>query len=113
MERSDITLNFAPFDPSNISPIVAATNKKLKQIAAQVPPWWEVGAQKYRDMRRNGETAWPKPTILDGTPAQIPSRDPGRTIPIRIIKPDNPNIKIKSVIMYIHGGGWVLMAEDL
>ncbi|CAF9912239.1 MAG: hypothetical protein GOMPHAMPRED_007606 [Gomphillus americanus] len=112
MEQSDITLNPAAIDTTTVSPQVTAANAQLKQLGAQTQPWWEVGVQRYRDMRRNGEGVWPKPIILDGTPAQVPSRDSGRTIPIRIMRPD-AEVKIKSVIMYIHGGGWVLMAEDL
>lgn len=99
MEHSHITLNLRPFDHSNISPTVAVTNKKIKKIPARVPPWWEVGAQKYREMRRNGETVWPKSPTLDGTSTQIPSREGARMIPIRVMKPDKYP-RIRSMIMY-------------
>lgn len=61
-------------------------------------------------MRWNGETPLPKPIVLPGEKYLIPSRDAGREIPCRIIKPDSGSVK--GVFLHIHGGGWVLQSEE-
>ena len=72
----------------------------------------KVGAGKYRDMRRKGETAFPKPTVIEsGQDFSIPSREKGRNIPCRIMMPEISG-EVKGVYMHIHGGGWVLMSEN-
>ena len=71
----------------------------------------QVGASKYRQMRVNGETAFPAPVILpQGKNTSIPSREPGRDIPCRLMFPENKE-PVKGVYMHIHGGGWVLSSE--
>jgi acetyl esterase/lipase len=70
----------------------------------------QVGAEKYRQMRWNGETAFPKPAVVDsGKDIKLPSRDAGREIPCRVFTPDSGSPK--AVFMHIHGGGWVLQTE--
>jgi len=62
-------------------------------------------------MRVNGETPFPKPTILpSGKTSSIPSRQKGRDIATRVFTPENG--KPKGVFLHIHGGGWVLNTED-
>ena len=60
-------------------------------------------------MRENGETPLPKPTFLDGDDIHLPSREAGRAIPCRVMRPSNGDVK--GVFMHIHGGGWVLMVR--
>ena len=68
----------------------------------------QVGAKRYREMRAAGETPLPKFTYLDSAEDfDINSRDQGRSIPCRILRPQNGK-PIKAVFMHIHGGGWVL-----
>lgn len=63
-------------------------------------------------MRRNGETALPKPVFLDSAETfSVPSREKGRHIPCRILKPDVEG-QVKAVYMHLHAGGWTLMGED-
>lgn len=63
-------------------------------------------------MRWNGETPLPKPVVIpSGRAFPIPSRDKGRDIPCRILKPDG-NVPVNGVMMHIHGGGWVLQTEE-
>jgi acetyl esterase/lipase len=70
----------------------------------------QVGAEKYRQMRWNGETAFPKPTVLEsGKDVKVPSRDSGREIPCRVFTPEIGSPK--AVFYHIHGGGWVLQTE--
>lgn len=61
-------------------------------------------------MRWNGETALPRPTVLDhGKDINLPSREAGRSIPCRVFEPEAG--KAKGVFYHIHGGGWVLQSE--
>jgi len=74
------------------------------------PKWYEVGAAEYRQMRQDGKTPLPGATHLDSAEDfSIPSRDPNRSIPCRILKPENG--PVRGVYMHIHGGGWVLQDE--
>ncbi len=72
----------------------------------------QVGAEKYRQMRLNGETSLPKRVVLEsGKSYSIPSRDAGRQIPCRVLLPEHGG-SVKGVFMHIHGGGWVLQGEE-
>jgi len=65
-------------------------------------------------MRWEGKTALPAPKVLpDGIDIKIPSRDAGRDIPCRVMYPaarktTEERKKCESVIIHIHGGGWVV-----
>ena len=62
-------------------------------------------------MRAAGETPLPATTHLDSAEDfSIPSRDHGRSIPCRILRPQGGK-PAKSVFMHVHGGGWVLQDE--
>lgn len=62
-------------------------------------------------MREKGQTPLPALVMLDSAEEfQIPSRDAGRQIPCRILRPQG-NARPKAVFMHIHGGGWVLSSE--
>jgi acetyl esterase/lipase len=72
----------------------------------------QVGAEKYRQMRVNGETPFPPRVVVEsGKPFSIPSRDAGRKIPCRVLRPE-PGGPVKGVYLHIHGGGWVLQTEQ-
>jgi acetyl esterase/lipase len=111
MENNDVYVDSSLFRPEAIPSEVKRLNEQLTEATKNNPRWFHVGAAKYREMRKNGETPLPKPVVLDGTRFEIPSRDQGRQIPCRVMKPDK-DVKIKSVVMHIHGGGWVLMSEE-
>jgi acetyl esterase/lipase len=71
----------------------------------------QVGAEKYRVLRREGKTPLPGPTVLDaGKLFLIPSRERQRDIPCRLMLPEGDS-EIRGVYMHIHGGGWVLQSE--
>ncbi|KAF2086994.1 hypothetical protein K490DRAFT_43358 [Saccharata proteae CBS 121410] len=112
---SDLYISHAKFNPNEISKKTADLNASLTETMNDGPRWYEathqVGAEKYRQMRWNGETALPKPVVIDsGVNFGIPSRDTGRDIPCRVFKPDG-HAPVKAVYMHIHGGGWVLQSE--
>lgn len=74
-------------------------------------PSSKVGAKRYREMRAAGETPLPKAIYLPTSEQiSIPSRDAGRSIPCRILRPQNGK-PIRAVFLHIHGGGWVLQDE--
>lgn len=99
------------FDPAALSPEVHEFHQKLMDIMKGAPKWYEVGAQKYRQMRANGETPLPGITLLDtAQDFDVPSRDSGRKIPCRLVKPTNGK-PVNGVYLHVHGGGWVLGSE--
>lgn len=110
--KGPVSIDPAVFDPSSISQETHDFNQKLMDIMQGAPKWWEVGAAKYREMRFRGETPLPATTLLDSAEqTSIPSRDAGRSIPCRILRPTNGK-SIEGVYMHIHGGGWVLQSEQ-
>lgn len=59
-------------------------------------------------MREAGETPLPGPRYLEtAEDFEIPSRDSGRAIPCRVLRPQGGKTA-KGVFLHIHGGGWVL-----
>jgi acetyl esterase/lipase len=71
----------------------------------------QVGVAKYRKMRAGGGIAVPAPVLDSAESFSIPSRDPGRNITCRILRPQTGN-PLKGVFMHIQGGGWVLASEN-
>src|SRR4051812_5362972 len=81
------------------------------QSCSLSPMKCQVGAERYRQMRKAGLTPLPGATLLpSATTSLIPSRDDGRSIPCRILKPERCST-IKGIFMHVHGGGWVLNDE--
>ncbi|PLB37147.1 alpha/beta hydrolase [Aspergillus candidus] len=105
---SDITLDVSKFRSENATEPTKKAAAHLESVTKGWPRWYEVGIEKYREMRELGTSPLPKPVYLpealDGT---VPSRDAGREIPIRIYKPDNDQPS-QGVFLHFHGGGMVL-----
>ncbi|KAK0100410.1 hypothetical protein ONS95_008360 [Cadophora gregata] len=114
---SDITINAAKFDPASNSEQSRQLNDVIESKFDAVGAWYEVGAEKYRQMRWAGETALPPPVMLpQALDFTIPSREKGRAIPCRLMYPQARKTEeerkgVKGVFMHIHGGGWVLGDE--
>lgn len=71
----------------------------------------QVGAAKYRQLRQQGLTTLPGATLLPTAESiVVPSRDPERTIPCRVLTPQNGSLR-RGLFLHIHGGGWVLNDE--
>jgi acetyl esterase/lipase len=63
-------------------------------------------------MIKAGLTSIPQPTLLDNAENfSILSRDIGRAIPCRILRPE-PGVPVKGVMMHMHMGGWTIGSED-
>ena len=107
---SDLTLDASKFQANAITQKTNDFNAGLIKVMESGPRWWEVGAEKYRQMRWNGETPLPKPVVLEsGKNISLPSRDKDRQIPCRVFQSDrSPS---RGVFYHIHGGGWVLQSE--
>ncbi|KAF2773518.1 hypothetical protein EJ03DRAFT_100813 [Teratosphaeria nubilosa] len=109
--KSDLALDAAKFDPNAVTEETQKFNQKLVEIMDGGPKWWEVGAEKYRQMRWNGETPLPKPVVLPaGRNVSVPSREEGRGIPCRVFEAEGG--LARGVFCHIHGGGWVLQSEQ-
>ncbi|MCJ1392509.1 hypothetical protein MMC18_005377 [Xylographa bjoerkii] len=109
--ENDIQINGSRLQPDAVTEAQQRFNENLIAIGKKGPKWFEVGAEKYRLLRREGKTPLPKPTILDsGKSFSIPSREKGREIPCRIMMPEGEK-DVTAVYMHIHGGGWVLQSE--
>ena len=114
--ESHLKLDASVFDPDNVPANINQFNGVIRTLTKDAPSWDEVGVEKYREMRRKGETAFPAPPVLpDGHDITIPSRDKTLQIPCRLFYPstnkktaENPTPKTKGVFAHIHGGGWVL-----
>uniref|UniRef100_A0A8H7N0L2 Alpha/beta hydrolase fold-3 domain-containing protein n=1 Tax=Bionectria ochroleuca TaxID=29856 RepID=A0A8H7N0L2_BIOOC len=99
------------FDPSAIPSESRAFNQDLLELTLRAPRWKEIGATEYRRLRAAGKTELPGPTLLPSATAfKIPSRDSGRFVPCRILRPQNSK-PVSAVFIHIHGGGWVLQDE--
>jgi hypothetical protein len=105
---SDITLDASRFNPENITEQTKQVNDILEKVTTNGPRWHEVGVEKYRQMRETGETPLPVPVYLaEAKDAELPSRDAGRPIPVRVYTPENGQPS-KGIFLHIHGGGFVL-----
>ncbi|KAJ5937551.1 Alpha/beta hydrolase fold-3 [Penicillium verhagenii] len=108
---SDINIEISKFHAENIAEPTKKAAAFLENISTNGPKWWEVGIEKYREMRELGQTSLPKPVYLpEAFDESIPSRDTARHIPIRIYKPDNGEPS-RGIFLHIHGGGFVIATQ--
>ena len=105
---SEITFKATDFLPSSIDESTHKLNQTLEKTTASSPRWYEVGAAEFRRKVYAGETQFPvPPTLPKAQDVNVPSRDPGREVPIRVYKPDNGEPS-RGVYLYFHGGGFVM-----
>ncbi|OJD12970.1 hypothetical protein AJ78_06518 [Emergomyces pasteurianus Ep9510] len=99
------------FHPAAISDESRGFNASLQRLTSKLPQWYEIGAPEYRRLRAEGSTALPGLTLLpSASDLSVPSREPNRTIPCRVLKPQHGQPTM-AVFMHIHGGGWCLSDE--
>jgi acetyl esterase/lipase len=105
---SDLSINACRFRPEKISGETKSANHLQEERAAKGPRWYEVGAARYREMREQGQTSLPVPEYFpNASDGAIPSRDHGRTVPIRVYRPDNGQPS-QGVLLHVHGGGFII-----
>ena len=106
-------MNDNPFDPqlysdAAVSAETRALNASLVEIMTPLPNWWEVGAEITREARRRGGGPFPLAPTSPRAVTRTIDGPGGHKIPLRIIAADAP----RGVYLHIHGGGWVLGAND-
>ncbi|KAI1350610.1 acetyl esterase [Xylaria sp. FL0043] len=105
---SDIVIDYSRFDPNNTSGDTKKYSDFLEKATDSVPRWYEVGAPRFREIIEAGELGGLKPvTLPEASDLAIPSREPGRNIPVRMYKPDK-GASSKGILLHIHGGGYTL-----
>ncbi|KAK4202023.1 Alpha/Beta hydrolase protein [Triangularia verruculosa] len=105
---SDIILDASKFAPESVTEETINVNNFIERATSGVPTWQEVGPVRFREMRERGETGFAAPVYLPAAKdAQIPSRDNGRDIAVRVYSPDNGQAS-KGLFLHIHGGGFVM-----
>ncbi|KAK4455654.1 acetyl esterase [Podospora aff. communis PSN243] len=105
---SDIVLDASKFDPSQTTTETTGILSMLEKLTSSAPPWQQVGAAQYRALRDTGGTPLPPRVFLPAAKdLSFPSRDPTRTIPVRVYTPDNGQPP-RGILLHIHGGGFVL-----
>ncbi|HST74903.1 MAG TPA: alpha/beta hydrolase [Acetobacteraceae bacterium] len=108
MSENADPLNPALFVASAVAPETRALNDKLVALLTGMPEWWDVGAERVREARRLGQGAFPAPVMSARAHTRTIEGREGRTIPLRVLAPDNP----RGVYLHIHGGGWVLGSAE-
>lgn len=105
---SDIAINGAKFQAEQIDASTQNFNQIIDGNRGKHPKWYEVGASTFRQMVKEGKGPMPVPAKLSKAyDATIPSREPGREIPVRVYVPDDGKPR-KGVFLYFHGGGFVV-----
>ncbi|PGH01215.1 hypothetical protein AJ79_07986 [Helicocarpus griseus UAMH5409] len=109
--QSALTVDSRLFKPSAAPEAANVSNKQISAMAVGRPNWWDIGAPKYREMAARGELILPAPALLpEATDFFIPSREAGRSIPCRVVRPAGATPPA-GIFMHIHGGGWVMWTE--
>ncbi|KID81489.1 esterase/lipase/thioesterase [Metarhizium guizhouense ARSEF 977] len=111
--QSDLELNVSKLQLSAVSQETIELNRHLQELELKCPRWFDVGAVEYRRMRKLGQTPLiPSISVPSAVSDALPSRDKGRTIPCRILRPSNSSVKAGGLLLHFHGGGWVLNDEE-
>ncbi|KAK5660962.1 hypothetical protein OQA88_12337 [Cercophora sp. LCS_1] len=109
---SDITLSPSAFAAESISEETRKINAIIQQRCETGPSWYKLGAPAFRDLLLEGKTAFPIPNHLpNAKTTTIPSRDAGRTIPLRVCTPGNAQPS-RAILLHMHPGGFVLGSHD-
>ncbi|KAL8377400.1 hypothetical protein RB595_008192 [Gaeumannomyces hyphopodioides] len=88
--KSDLSLDSAKFLPTNATDAMRGLTEALK----------------------NRSAPWPAAVHLPGAgEAEIPSREEGRRVPVRVLRPENGKPST-GVFIHIHGGGWMTFSHQ-
>ena len=97
-----------PFDPKlftadAISAETTGINDFIIAGMKDLPEWWEIGVQTFREQRAKGEGAFPlAPKSPRAREIEIDGK--GNKVKLRIIAPKGSP---KGAYLHIHGGGWM------
>lgn len=82
-------------------------NAGIIALMANMPEWWNVGAQKVREERASGAGIFPAP-VKSERAKWIEIDGPAGKVKLRVVAPEQS----RGVYLHIHGGGHVLGAAD-
>ena len=105
--RFEVILNSELFSDDRIPEDTRALNAGIVELTKDMANWWEVGAQKVREARANGQGVFPAP-VKSERARWIEVDGPAGKIALRVIAPERP----RGVYLHIHGGGHVLGSAD-
>lgn len=100
-------LNPSLFSDEAVPEDTRALNAGIVALTKDMANWWDVGAQKVREARANGQGVFPAP-VKSERARWIEIDGPAGKIQLRVIAPDAS----RGVYLHIHGGGHVLGAAD-
>jgi acetyl esterase len=86
-----------------------AFNAELERQLATIPAVNEIPPEQSRRVRREGLGIFPAPVFVPHA-RTLEIAGPRGPIPLRVIAPER---QVTGTFLHLHGGGWVLGAEDL
>ncbi|MCI5043154.1 MAG: alpha/beta hydrolase [Aquisalinus sp.] len=95
------------FSEEAIAPETAKATAELEAMMKELPRIWEVGAPAVREARKRGEGLLAREPYSDMAEWQTATAN-GLEVPIRVLKPDNP----QGIYFHIHGGGHTIGSAD-
>ncbi|MDA0339367.1 MAG: alpha/beta hydrolase fold domain-containing protein, partial [Proteobacteria bacterium] len=96
------------FDPASIDPETIATNERIEEFFSKSPPIDEIPVEILRGSRETGKGVFPLTPKSDRAETRTIS-GPAGDIGLRIVRPKGP---ARGVYLHLHGGGWVVGAND-
>lgn len=105
--RFEMKLDPKLFSDAAIPQDTRTLNAGIVELTKDMANWWEVGVQKVREARANGQGVFPAP-VKSERARWIEIDGPAGKLPLRVIAPEQP----RGVYLHIHGGGHVLGAAD-
>lgn len=94
--------------PSVAPPEVLAFNASIEDSTRDLPKVWEVGAELARRARDEGKSVF-GPVVLSDRATEMSIPGPAGALGLRVFRPAGP---ASGVLLHIHGGGWVLGANN-
>jgi acetyl esterase/lipase len=96
-------------DTASLADETRAFNAELERRLATIPAVHEIPPEESRRARREGLGIFPAP-VFAAHARTLQIEGPRGPIPLRVIAPGR---ELTGTFLHIHGGGWVVGAEDL
>lgn len=100
-------LNPSLFSDESVPEDTRTLNAGVVELTKDMANWWDVGVQKVREARANGQGVFPAP-VKSERARWIEIDGPAGKIQLRVIAPEQS----RGAYLHIHGGGHVLGAAD-
>jgi acetyl esterase len=99
----------SPPDTASLLEETRAFNAELERQLATIPAVNQIAPEQSRRARREGLGIFPAPVFVDHA-RELEIDGPRGPIALRVIAPDRG---LTGAFLHIHGGGWVVGAQDL